>query len=157
MTQPVHQFTDLLVLQQPAHQLGARILPFVIAETAREQQLRLDAQQARGHFEIIGGLVESQLIDDGEKLIGDLGDWQIGDVDFVFADEMQQQVERARKLLQLDDEPGLLPHARSRHHWSPNTLGGSAFGNATGMITCFATMSSWKAGHKKKRRTPGSR
>jgi hypothetical protein len=36
-------------------------------------------------------------------LIGDLGDGQIGDVDFVFADQVQQQVERTGKLVQLGD------------------------------------------------------
>src|SRR5437867_2247997 len=63
MSQPVHELTDLLVFQQPADELGPRIFPFVIPEPARQQQLRLDAQEARGHFEIIGGLVESELVD----------------------------------------------------------------------------------------------
>ena len=104
MAEPVHQLADLLVLEQPPHQLGPWILPLVLPEPARQQHLRLDAQQPRRHFQVIRRLIEPQLIDDRQELIGDLGDREVGDVDLVLADQMQQQIERAGKLLQLDDE-----------------------------------------------------
>jgi len=41
-------------------------------------------------------------------LIGDPRDRQVGDVDFVFADQVEQQIERTGELFQLDDEAGLI-------------------------------------------------
>src|SRR5205807_95860 len=37
LPQPLYQLPDLLVLEQPAHQLGAWILPFVLSQPARQQ------------------------------------------------------------------------------------------------------------------------
>src|SRR5258705_2987153 len=145
VAKPVDELADLLVLEQPAHQLGTRVFPLVVAEPARQQHLRLDAQQPRRHLEIVGGLVEPQVLDDREELIRNLRDREVGDVDLVFLDQMQQQVERAGEFLQLDDEAGagLLAHARPAHG------SGSPFGSATGTIMTRARWRSWNAGHKK--------
>src|SRR6266581_4856062 len=40
LRQPLHELADLLVLEQPAHQLGPGILPLVVAEAARQQQVK---------------------------------------------------------------------------------------------------------------------
>ena len=61
---PVGDLLDLLVLQQPAHQLGARILPCLALLAARQQHLRLEPDQPARHFQIVGGLVEPELMDD---------------------------------------------------------------------------------------------
>src|SRR5437667_1705 len=95
-------------LEQPAHQLGAWILPFVLSQPARQQQLRLDAQQPRRHLEIVGRLVQPQFADHREELIRDPRDREVGDVELVLVDQVQQQVERTRELLELDDETALL-------------------------------------------------
>src|SRR2546427_9011441 len=118
LTEPVHELANLLILEQPAHQLRARVLPLVVPDAARQQQLRLDAQQPRRHLEVVRRLVQPQLVDDREKLVGDLRDRQVGDVDLVLADQMQQQVERAGELLQLDDESVLVAGGeRGIRHW----------------------------------------
>ena len=88
MAEPVHELADLLVLEQSAHQLGARIFPLVVAEPPRQQHLRLDAEQPRRHLEIVSRLIESELRDHGEELIRDLRDGEVGDVDLVFLDQM---------------------------------------------------------------------
>src|SRR5437879_13274558 len=49
-------------------------------------------------------LVQAQLVDDREELVGDLRDRQVGDVDLVLADQVQQQVEWAGELLQRSEE-----------------------------------------------------
>src|SRR5213593_3750898 len=40
--QPFHELVDLLVLEQPAYQLGARIFPVVVAQAPRQEHLCLD-------------------------------------------------------------------------------------------------------------------
>jgi len=113
--QPIHELADLLVLEQPSHQLGARVFPLVVAEAARQQQLRLDAQQPRRHLQIVRRLVQPQVGDHREELVRDTRDRQVGDVDLVLADQVQQQIERAGELLQLDDEPALIGHGGGGH------------------------------------------
>src|SRR6266404_1440402 len=102
--QPLHQLADLLVLEQPTHQLGAWIFPLVVPQAPRQQHLRLDPEQPGGHLEVVRRLIQSQLADDGEELIGDFRDRQVGDVDLVLADQVQQQIQRARELLELRSE-----------------------------------------------------
>src|SRR5216683_132851 len=77
-----------------------------------QPQLGLDAQQPGGHLEVVGRLVQAQLADHREELVGDLRDRQIRDVELVLADQVQQQVQRAGKLLQLDDKTRLLGQHR---------------------------------------------
>src|SRR5437879_12426330 len=63
-------------------------------------------------------LVQAQLVDDREELVGDLRDRQVGDADLVLADQVQQQVEWAGELLQLDDEAVLVGGRERRiRHW----------------------------------------
>src|SRR5438046_1715390 len=114
LRQACHQLTNLPVLEQPAHQPGPLIFPLVVPQPPRQQQLRLDAEQPGRHLEIVGRLVESELVDHREKLVRDLGDREVGDVELVLVDQVQQQVERTRELLELDDEAGLLLDRGSR-------------------------------------------
>src|SRR2546422_1172669 len=51
MAKPVDELANLLVLEQAAYQLGTWVFPFVVAEPARQQHLRLDAQQPRCHLD----------------------------------------------------------------------------------------------------------
>src|SRR5260370_6924359 len=101
----MQQLADLLILKQPTDQLGARIFPFVTTQAPWQQHLRLDPQQPGRHLEVIRRLVQSQLVDDGEELIGDLRNREVSDVDLVFADQVQQQIQRARELLEPDNQP----------------------------------------------------
>ena len=65
----VHHFAHLLVLEQAAHEFGARILPRLLAVGARQQHLRLDAQQARGHLEVLGRLVQLEVVHARDELL----------------------------------------------------------------------------------------
>jgi hypothetical protein len=113
--EPAHQLPNLLVFEQPPDQLGPRILPVVVVQPARQQHLGLDAQQPGGHFEIVGRLVQAQVVNDGEELIRDLGDRQIGDVQLVFTNEVEQEVERPGELLELDNESRGVAKDRGGH------------------------------------------
>jgi hypothetical protein len=79
-------------------------LPLVVVRAAWEQHLRLEAHEAARHVEIIGGLIESQLVNGLEELIGDAADRDVRDLDLVFAEQVQQQIERTRERFELDDE-----------------------------------------------------
>ena len=109
----VDDLAHLLVLEQPAHELGARIFPRLVVLVARQQHLRLDAQQARRHLEVVGGLVDPERPDAHQELLGDARDRDVVDVDLLVANQREQQIERPRELLQLDDEV-VHPGARSR-------------------------------------------
>src|SRR5256885_723900 len=97
-----------LPMDAQGHQLGPRIFPLVVSQPPRQQHLRLDPQQPGRHLEVVRRLVQAQLADHREELIGDLGHRQIGDVELVLLDQVQQQIERPRELLQLDDEAALV-------------------------------------------------
>ena len=103
---PDGDLADLLVLEQPPHQLRARILPAVLLRAARQQHLRLEAHQPAGHVEVVGGLVEAELVDGLEELVGDPRDRNVGDLELLFAQQVQQQIERAGERVELDDEAG---------------------------------------------------
>ena len=85
---------DLLVLEQPAHQLGAGILPVSSLLIAGQEHLHLEPHQPARHLEVVGGLIEPEMLDRHEELIGDARDGNVGDVDLLFAEQMQQQIER---------------------------------------------------------------
>ena len=101
---PDRDLPDLLVFQQPPYQLGARVFPSVLLGAAGQQHLRLEPDQSAGHVEVIGRLVEAQLVDGAQKLIGDTGDRDVGDLDLLFAKQVEQEVERAGEGVELDDE-----------------------------------------------------
>ena len=133
-------FAPRTMLVTPEHEIARPRFPAI------DYHNHLDAQEPRGHFEVIGGLIEAELVDHGEELVGDLRDRQVGDVDFVFADQMQQQVERAGEFLQLDDEAS----TRAGHDGTP-------FGRRVPATRCNATPRRCTAGQRKKSITPGSR
>src|SRR2546426_510818 len=87
----VDQLADLLVLEQPAHQLRSRVLPLVVPHAPRQQQLRLDAEQSGRHLKVVGRLIEPQLADHREELIGDFRDREIGDVELVLVDQVRSE------------------------------------------------------------------
>ena len=147
LRQPVDQLADLLVLEQPAHQLRSRVLPLVVPHAPRQQQLRLDAEQSGRHLKVVGRLIEPQLADHREELIGDFRDREIGDVELVLVDQVQQQVERARELLELDDEAGVLRGGWNSRHEAPAMTNPRTNKSPRSISRC--------AGHKKTPITPG--
>ena len=100
---------ELLVLEQPPHQRVARIL-FLALDAggrlgARQQHLRLDVDERRGHHQEFARDVEVQLLhqlDRVEVLLRDERDRDVVDVDLVLPDEVQQQVERPLEVVELD-------------------------------------------------------
>src|SRR5207244_12173267 len=139
--------------EQPAHRLCARGLPFAVPRTAGQECLRLDPQQTGGHLQVVRRLAQAQVADHAQELIGDLRDREVGDVELVLADEMQQQIERARELLELDDEAGLVHGAgggrQRRHEPAPATIRNPP---TTASPSCISR----SAGQRKSVITPGA-
>ena len=100
----VHDFANLLVLEQTPDQLCSRIFPRLRHLLVGQQHLRLDAHEARGHLQIVRGFVETESRDAFQELLGDACDGNVLDVDLLVANEREEQVERTRELRQLDDE-----------------------------------------------------
>ena len=82
------------------------------SEPPGQQHLRLEPHQPAGHVEVVGRLVEAQLVDGLEKLIGDAGDRNVGDLELLFAQQVQQQIERPGEGVELHHERG--PGAKRR-------------------------------------------
>ena len=106
--QPVGDLLELLVLEEPAHEIFPGIFLLLLPVRrcfARKQQLRLDLHQGRRHQHEFAGRFEVEEVDlseNAEVLVGDGGDGNVVDVDFVLADQEQQQVERALEYVELD-------------------------------------------------------
>jgi len=64
-----------------------------VSSIGEAEHLDLDPQQLGGHFQVLGPPGSAPGIDDGEKLFGDFRDRDVGDFDFLLADQMQQQVQ----------------------------------------------------------------
>ena len=96
----------MLILEQSTNQLGARVLPRFLAVGTWQKHLRLDAQQACRHFQVVGGLVEPQRSDASKKLLGDACNRNVVDIHLFIADERQQQVEWTGELTQFHDKRG---------------------------------------------------
>ena len=101
---PDGDLADLLVLEQPPYQLGARVFPLVVVGAPGQEHLRLEPDKPAGHVEIVGRLVEPELVDGAEELVGDPGDRDVGDLELLLAQEVEQQIERTGEGIELDDE-----------------------------------------------------
>jgi hypothetical protein len=98
---------ELLVLQQPADQGVARILfrLRLLGVLPRQQHLRLDMDQRRGHHQEFAHDVQIQLLhhdDVIEVLLRDERDGNVVDVHLVLLNEVDQQIERSLELGDLD-------------------------------------------------------
>ena len=94
--------------QRIGHVLGARP---VGARRLRQQQPRFQVGEPRRHHEIVGGKLEAQLprlLDEGEILLGQRQDRDLGEIDLLLAGERQQQVERALEALDVDQQRRLV-------------------------------------------------
>src|SRR5688572_7456962 len=118
----VRDLANLLVFEQPPDEFRARIFPRLVALVPRKQHLRLDAQQARGHLEVLGRLIDRHGLDARQELFGDACDGDVVDVDALIPDQGQQQVERPLELLQLDDKR-FADMCGSCRHRIPRSLG----------------------------------
>ena len=94
-----------------AHQLGAWILHLAVRiHRPGQQHLRLDPDQKRRHLQELARPVQPQPrhpLDRPQELRRDLRDRDVEDVNVLHADQVQQQVERTLKPLQLDHEAGV--------------------------------------------------
>ena len=60
--------------------------------------------EPRGHLEILGRFVQAERADARDELLADARDRDVVDVDLLFANEREQQIERPGERRQLDDE-----------------------------------------------------
>src|SRR5688572_616354 len=120
LRQPERCFAEVLVLEQPPHQLRARIL--LVAQPIRvpgQQHLRFDPYQRRRQLQKLARTVQPQRFHARhrlQELPRDLRDWYVEDVDVLLADQMQQQVEGALETVQLHDECAFGKSARGFRH-----------------------------------------
>ena len=96
---------DLLVLQQAAHQLGARVFGFLTFGDLfrRQQHARLDFDQHRGHQQIFGCQLQiggADLVNIHQVLARDGGHRDVKNVEVLLANQVEQQVQRTFKGLQ---------------------------------------------------------
>src|SRR5207249_3763924 len=102
---------ELLMLEQPADQRVARVF-FLAFDTCRrlgtrQQQFRFDVDQGRGHHQELACDIEIQLlhqVNRVEILRRDERNGNVVDVHLVFPDEVKQQIERPREVIELDGE-----------------------------------------------------
>ncbi|CAM5697123.1 hypothetical protein SANTM175S_03578 [Streptomyces antimycoticus] len=115
--QPViEDVRDLLVravLEQPREKQVARLqqgqVRLVLDLGGRQQAGRLEVQQGRRDDEELGGLVEVPVrphgADIGHELVGDLGQGDLGDVQLVLGDQLEEEVEGPLEVVQPHGEP----------------------------------------------------
>src|SRR5690606_26834162 len=99
---------EMLGLEETPHQRGTRVHQLsALIRPAREEHLRLDADQRRRHLEELAGAIEAQALDAldrAEELFRDARDRDVEDVDVLLANQVEQQIERALEPLELHDE-----------------------------------------------------
>jgi hypothetical protein len=109
--EPERGFAEMLVLEKAPHKLGPRVLqPIPFQTPSRQNHLRLDTDQQRGHFQEFASPIQTKHLDTRDrpqKLSGDVRNRNVENVDILFTDQMQQQIERAMEPVQLDDERAL--------------------------------------------------
>ena len=109
----LHRLEPLQLMGQRRGQLGAARL--VRRLRLGQQQARLEVGEPRRHDEIVGGDLEPQLArrrDEGEVLVGELQDRDLGEVDLLLARQREQHVDRPLIAVEIDDELRRLPAAR---------------------------------------------
>ncbi len=77
----------------------------------RQEHLRLDVDEPGRHLDECSGVVQIlglDSFDGGEELTCDPGDRDFEDIDVLLTDEVQQQIERPLKTLDVDDKKVLL-------------------------------------------------
>ena len=82
----------------------------------RQQPRGLEVEQGGRDDEELRGLVEVGVVAErgevGDEVVGDAVQRQLGDVELVLADELQEQVERAGEVVEADGEPRRGPARR---------------------------------------------
>ena len=109
-------FIELVFLQPADERLFRRFLAVLRRfGRARQQRAGFDFQQRRGHGQKLAGRVHVQLVHAahrGQILLGDFGNEYILDIHLRAGNQVQQQVERAFKLLEGDVIHPLTPKSR---------------------------------------------
>ena len=100
---------ELLVLEQTPDERFARIFfgpgVFLRRIRARQQRARLDVNQRRRHYQELSRHVEIQVLherDVAQVLLGDERDRDVVDVQLALANQVQEQIERSLKGVELD-------------------------------------------------------
>jgi hypothetical protein len=78
---------------------------------AREEHLGLQADEAAGHVQVVRRLVQPQMVNRLKELVGNPRDGDVGDLELLLPDQVEQKVERAGEALQLDHEGVQQPRA----------------------------------------------
>ena len=90
--------------------MSAALMPSGVAVLG-QQQARLEVGEPGRHHQVVGGEFEPQLarlLDEGEVLVGQRQDRDLGQIDLLLARERQQQIERTLETLDVDDQRRLV-------------------------------------------------
>ncbi len=105
-------FAEMFVLEQSPHELGARIFQFTrFVQATWQQHLRFYAHERGCHFQKFTGQVQTEVLNLAnrqQKLLGDLCNRNIENIDILLANQMQQQIERTLETIQLNKKRGLV-------------------------------------------------
>ncbi len=98
-------------------------------------------QEASRHLEIIRGLVQPEVVDDQEELIGDPGDRNVRDLELFLPQEVEQKVEGTREGLEFDHEGrrGTQRRGRRIRQCEGGRLFQPSSGSKVGWTGCGAT------------------
>ena len=107
LIQQLRGVLEFLVFEQPVNQLVARIFQRIGPgeRIGRQQHLRFDVDQRRGHVDEIGGDVDIELfelVEVIEILLGDFRDGNVVDVHLLPANQIEQEIERSFVHRQID-------------------------------------------------------
>ena len=114
---PVDQLLgELADRLQPAQALRQRIRHVLGAHAfgrmlLRQQQARFQVSEPRRHHQIIGGEFEphfARRFDEGEVLVGQRQDGNLGEIDLLLPRQRQQKIERAFEALDVDHQRRLV-------------------------------------------------
>src|SRR4029434_7285454 len=92
LVEPGGDFADQLILEQSPDQLVPRIFPALFFRPARQQGLRLEPEEAACHLQVVGSLIQSEIVDHTQELIRDASYRDVRNVNLFFAEEVQQQI-----------------------------------------------------------------
>src|SRR5690606_20966559 len=90
-----------LVLEELAHEIEPRVVELLLVlleDLPRQEELRLDLHETRGHDEELAARVRIDVLEDLEIeliLLDEPGDRDIEDIDLLFLDEIEEEIERA--------------------------------------------------------------
>ena len=112
---------------EPQRERGRHVLRALAFGRVRigQQQPRFEIGEPRRHHQIVGRQLEPQLarlLDEGEILVGQRQDRDLGEVDLLLAREREQEIERTLEAFDVDDQSRLVGRPLGRRGSASNLI-----------------------------------